>query len=193
MRQASLGTCGYDVLPALPHLILFGAAGTDYVMQSGRGSMPGRVLSRSLGIAAVLLFVVFWLLGLRQFGYDVQIIHSEMVATSLWVSDNIPDEDLLAVHDIGALGYFAPRAVLDLAGLVSPEVIPIIRDPDALWNLMELSEARYLMALADQIPGQNEDDARLCRVFSTQGEWSPRFGGSNMAVYRLAYEGDCPQ
>jgi len=32
------------------------------------------------------------------------------------------DDDLIAAHDIGAIGYFAPRPILDLAGLISPDV-----------------------------------------------------------------------
>jgi hypothetical protein len=71
-------------------------------------------------------------------------------------------------------------------------VIPIIRDADALWDLMEERGARYLMALPDQIPGQSEDDPRLCEIFNSGGEWSPRYGGATMKVYALAWNGECP-
>ena len=44
------------------------------------------------------------------------------------MAHNTPPDALIAAHDIGAVGYFGQRRLLDLAGLVSPEVIPFIRD-----------------------------------------------------------------
>ena len=183
---------GRYVIPALPHLIVFGVAGTALIWRAGRGSVGGRVLSRALALTAGLLFVAFVVIGGQQYARDVQIIQSEMVATAHWLAENVPADELLAVHDIGAVGYFAPRPILDLAGLVSPEVIPIIRVPDGLWALMELRDVRYLMALPDQIPGQDPADPRLCPIFSSGGTWSAAAGGANMAVYALAWDGICP-
>jgi len=183
---------GRYVIPALPPLILFSVVGTALIWQWGKGSVGRRIASRTLAITGVALFVAFWGIGWQQYGRDVQIIQSEMVVTARWLRDNIDPDQLLAVHDIGAVGYFAPRPILDLAGLVSPEVIPIIRDADALWALMQQRGVRYLMALPDQIPGQNPGDPRLCPVFSSGGRWSPAAGGANMVVYALAWNGRCP-
>ncbi len=183
---------GRYVIPALPHILIYGVAGTAWLWQRGRTSLAGRVGVRVLALTAAILFVLFWGIGLQQYVRDVQIIQTEMVAAARWLSDSIPPEELLAVHDIGAVGYYAPRPILDLAGLVSPEVIPIIRDPEALWTLMEARDVRYLMALPDQIPGQDPADSRLCQVYSTGGVWSPAAGGENMAVYRVAWDGQCP-
>lgn len=183
---------GRYVMPALPHLMLYGVAGTGLIVKWGRRTSGQRIISQALALTTIILFVAFWGLGLQQYHRDVQIIQSEMVATSQWIAANIPPDDLLTVHDIGAVGFYAPRPILDLAGLVSPEVIPIIRQPDTLWQLMEERDTQYLMALPDQIPGGNPDDSRLCEVFRTNGEWSPAAGGANMAVYRLAWDGVCP-
>lgn len=183
---------GRYVIPALPHLVVVGVAGTAWLWRRGRGSLAGRVGARALALTAGVLFVLFWGIGLQQYVRDVQIIQTEMVAAARWLDGHLPPEELLAVHDIGAVGYYAPRPILDLAGLVSPEVIPIIRDSDALWALMEARNVRYLMALPDQIPGQNPADPRLCPVYSTGGTWSPAAGGENMVVYALAWDGQCP-
>ncbi len=183
---------GRYVIPALPSLILFGGVGTALIWRWGKSSPGRRIVSRTLAITGIALFIVFWGIGWQQYGRDVQIIQSEMVVTARWLRDNLEPDQLLAVHDIGAVGYFAPRPILDLAGLVSPEVIPIIRDADALWALMQQRGARYLMALPDQIPGQNPRDPRLCPVFSSGGRWAPAAGGANMVVYALAWDGRCP-
>ncbi|MBI5669044.1 MAG: hypothetical protein HZC41_13650 [Chloroflexi bacterium] len=183
---------GRYVLPALPSLIVCGVAGTVWLLRDGRRSLAGRVVSRSLAIAALLAFVYFAVAGAGIYSRDVRIIDEEMVAAARWIATNIPPEERLAVHDIGAVGYFAPRPILDLAGLVSPEIVPFIRDGEQLWNWLRQNDARYLMAFPDQIPGKNVDDSRLCRVFVTDGQASLAAGGPNMAVYALAWDGRCP-
>jgi len=184
---------GRYVMPALPHLIVMGVAGTGLILRrAGQQQMAGRVAGRVLALTTVILYAVFWGIGAQQFGRDVRIIQTEMVAAARWVAANVPPEDLLAVHDIGAVGYYAPRPILDLAGLVSPEVIPIIRDKEALWALMQARQARYLMAFPDQVPGGDASDGRLCPVYNTGSPWAAAAGGSNMAVYALAWDGACP-
>jgi hypothetical protein len=116
-----------------------------------------------------------------------------MVAAAHWIAETLPEDELLAVHDIGAVGYFAPRPILDVAGLINPEVVPIVNDADALWALLEARNARYLMAFPDQIPGDDVDDPRLCFVWESPGRTSFQQGGAKMRIYRLAYDGNCSQ
>jgi hypothetical protein len=185
---------GRYVIPALPALILVGAAGTLQLVVSARQSLGGRVLSRALAASAGLSFLYFALIaGPVVYRQDVTIIDQEMVAAAHWIQANISPDQLLAVHDIGAVGYFAPRPILDLAGLVSPEIVPFILDEEPLWNWLQGRGARYLMAFPDQVPGKDINDPRLCPVFVTGGAASPAAGGTNMAVYALTWDGTCSQ
>ncbi len=186
---------GRYVMPVLPHLILYGVGGTFLLLRAGRRSATRRVLTRTLAMAAVGLVPGFFVIGARQYGADVRIINTEMVATAHWVADNIPPDELLAVHDIGALGYYAPRPILDLAGLVSPEIVPIITDDAALMQLMCERGARYLMVLPDQRPVP-EDDPRLGAgpIFITNAPYAPEVAGEpdwNMAIYALHWSATC--
>ncbi len=182
---------GRYVIPALPALVLTGVIGTAWLVSVGRRSLAGRVLSRSLAIASALGFVYFAAAGAGIYSRDVQIIDEEMVAAAQWIAVNVPPEERLAVHDIGAVGYFAPRPILDLAGLISPEIVPFITDGNRLWDWLYQNDAKYLMAFPDQIPGKNPDDSRLCPLFISGGTASPAAGGPNMAVYYLAWNGSC--
>jgi hypothetical protein len=115
-----------------------------------------------------------------------------MVESAHWINENLPEDDLLAIHDIGAVGYFAPRELVDIAGLVSPEITPIVDEPAALWALMEDRGADYLMAFPDQIPGRNPDDPRLCPVYSSDAQaYADDVEEVDMTIYRLAWDGDC--
>jgi hypothetical protein len=132
-----------------------------------------------------LLALIFWLRGALAYQSDVQIIQTEMVATAQWVAGNTPADTLIAAHDIGALGYFGGRRVLDMAGLVSPEVIPFIRDESRLSAWLDREGANYLETFPDWYPALSAS-ARATRVFTTGASYSPAQGGTNMAVYRWA-------
>lgn len=188
---------GRYVIPALPGMVLAGTVGTVYLINrfnhQRRKNAVGRVFIRAALISVVSVQLLFTLLiGATAYARDVRIINEEMVESAHWIRDNLPPDELLAIHDIGAVGYFAPRPkLLDIAGLVSPEVIPIVTDADALWQLMQERDARYLMAFPDQIPGDSTDDPRLCPVYVSDGTATIDAGGEHMAVYRLSWDENC--
>lgn len=105
-----------------------------------------------LAVIAVLS-IVFFLYGASNYASDVALIQSEMVASARWVADNLPPGELVAAHDIGALGYFAPETrIIDLAGLISPEVVPIITDEAQLADYVRAQGARYVIFVPDHYP-----------------------------------------
>lgn len=185
---------GRYVIPALPAFIIIGVVGTLGLVQWGQKGLLRRVLTRSLAISGLVGFVYFaYVQGPVLYRTDVKIIDEEMVASARWIVQNIPPEETLAIHDIGAVGYFASRPMLDLAGLVSPEIIPFINYKEPLWNWLYERGARYLMAFPDQVPGDDVNDPRLCPIFTTNGPTSASVNGPSMTVYRLSWEGSCPK
>jgi uncharacterized membrane protein len=192
-RLPAGGQHGRYVMPVLAGMIVIGVIGTFWLIKRGRALLWTRAITRAVAITAVLLFVYCALIvGTEAYRTDVGVIDEEQVATALWIRDNLPPDQLLAIHDIGAVGYFAPRNIIDVAGLVSPEIVPIILYPDEVWELLQQRDARYLMAFPDQIPGDNERDPHLCPIYRSSGETSPRIGGPSMAVYALTWNGVCP-
>jgi hypothetical protein len=127
--------------------------------------------------------VVFWWLGAAAYRRDVQIIESEMVAAARWVAVNAPPGSLVAAHDIGALGYFGGRELLDLAGLVSPDVIPFMRDEVRLRDWLNAEGAALLVTFPGWYPAlvQSPEAEPL---YATGAPFSPAAGGENMTVYR---------
>ncbi len=184
---------GRYVIPAVPAFIVVGVGGTIQLIIAARKSVTGRVLTRSLAISSLLALALFFFQGVTVYGRDVKIIDEEMVASAHWIKDNIPLDQMLAIHDIGAVGYFAPRPMLDLAGLVSPEITPFILDENSLWQWLQQKNARYLMAFPDQVPGDDINDSHLCPVFTTGGQAAIQAGGPNMTIYELDLEWSLPQ
>ena len=106
-----------------------------------------------------------------------------MVAVARWISQRTEPDALIAAHDIGALGYFGRRRLLDLAGLVSPEVIPFLRNEAQLSTWLDQSSADYLVTFPDWYPSLVKL-SQAEQVFETGAPYSPAAGGQNMAVYR---------
>jgi hypothetical protein len=140
-----------------------------------------RVLASSY--AAVLLF--FLALGANQYRTDVRFINGEMVAVAHWLHGNTPENALIAAHDIGAIGYFAQRPILDLAGLVSPEIVPLLDDDFGLAEYVRRRQADYLVT-APGWPYENMTAAGwTASVYQTDYLWTRQQGLNNMEVYRL--------
>lgn len=172
---------GRYVIPAMPVYFLWALAGMACWIQLSTPTLWKRVIDRAWLGSVALLLIAFWLLGARAYALDVAIIESEMVATAHWIADNTEPDSLVAAHDIGALGYFGGRQLLDLAGLVSPQVIHFIRDEIHLETFLNDQRADYLMTFPGWYPHLVD---RGYLIFSTMGKVSPALGGENMAVYR---------
>lgn len=173
---------GRYIIPAMPVFFLLGLLGYVDWFQSPV-KFPARwVIDTTLKVSLVTVLAIFWVLGAATYGQDVAVIESEMVDTAQWVAANIPTDALVAAHDIGALGYFAKRPLIDLAGLVTPEVIPFIRDEKRLADYMQSNGVHYLVTFPEWYPALS---AQYSPVYASQSQFSPRLGGENMTVYAL--------
>ncbi len=176
---------GRYLIPVIPALVAVGMGGMAGLLRLRDSALLPRVLSRAWAATTGLLLLAFWFIGANAYQRDVQIIETEMVVTARWIEQNTPPDALIAAHDIGALGYFGKRNILDLAGLVSPEVIPFIRDETRLRHWLNDSHADLLVTFPDWY---SELPRSASLVFQTAAPYSPSAGGTNMAVYRWLAE-----
>jgi hypothetical protein len=79
-----------------------------------------------------------------------------MVEPAQWVSENLNAKDLIAVHDIGAMGYFTKNPMLDLAGLINPEVIPFMNDDQKIIGYMRGKNTKYFIGFSDWYKNSSE-------------------------------------
>jgi hypothetical protein len=171
---------GRYIMPAMPIFFLFGLlafAEFDKGKLFARYHWIGQTFWRA---SIVMLTFAFIFLGARSYAQDVAVIESEMVVTAKWVAADLPQDALIAAHDIGALGYFDYHELIDLAGLISPDVIPFIRDEPQLANYLNQSGADYLIAFPDFYPLLTESAET---VFVTNSAITRTFGQKNMVVY----------
>ena len=70
---------------------------------------------------------------------------------AIWLKDNTPEDSLIVLHDIGVVGYFSDRKIIDLVGLTNPEVSKYYWDRSSK-RLYSFSERRIIDYLKEKKP-----------------------------------------
>lgn len=70
------------------------------------------------------------------------------VRAGRWLAEHTPEDAVVATHDIGAIAFHSRRRIVDMVGLVTPEVTPHLLQPDYLPFLERLFAARHVTHLA---------------------------------------------
>jgi hypothetical protein len=166
----------------LPALVIFLALGLIGLIESLPVSRRYRTSWLRVAVVLLMFFVLaFGIYGLNTYGQEVAFIESQMVETARWMAENLPTGAIVAAHDIGALGYYDHHPLLDLAGLISPEVIPQINDDPRLSAYLTSRGVDYLVVF----PGWR---SRLVEsalpVHAASGGFEALFGLGNLTVYR---------
>lgn len=171
---------GRYIMPVMPIFFLFGLLALFHFNQNKAFDRYHWIVQTFWNTATVMLVFGFVMVGANAYARDVAIIESEMVVTAKWVSENLPQDALLAVHDIGALGYFDDHELIDLAGLISPEVIPFMKDESKLGAYLDQKGANYLIAFPDFYLLLAQDRQI---IFNSNSQFTIQAGEENMTVY----------
>ena len=177
---------GRYIMPAIPALLILGLHGIarwiDFKSHPWK-----RVISTAWATTVGVVLAVFWGLGARAYALDVGVIETEMVRVARWVNQVTPSDAVIGAHDIGGLGYYGDREILDLAGLVSADVIPFIRDEAKLAAYLDESEADYLVTFPSWYPDLVQGRTP---IYQSGGEYSSLFGMDQMTVYEWGPVGE---
>ena len=136
---------GRYTMPLLPFQMIVAAAGLFWLADR----WPQRSTWVAGGLTALFALAGLW--GLPRWatmlGNNVREIEEIDVALGHWLAENVPAEEVIAIDDIGAIVYLSPRQIVDLNGLVSPEMWPVMDDPDfntAAIHLLAEKNVTYL-------------------------------------------------
>jgi arabinofuranosyltransferase len=123
----------------------------------------------------------------RLYAWNVDNINEMHVALGRWAVAHTPPDALLALNDIGAITYVSERPVVDLAGLVTPEVVPLLRLPDRdsyLVDFMAERDVQYVLIFPNWFPDLAARRDLLEPVHQVTLERNTICGGQTMVVYR---------
>ena len=150
-----------------------------------------------------ILFLLSFLPGLLEYGNlyarSVENINDMQVAIGGWLAQHTEPDDLIAVNDIGGIGVFSGREILDTVGLITPEVTTKVeeairahpQDPQAkerglLTYLIE-RQPDYLVVFPDWYPWLTSRTDLFQPYYFVSLTENVICGGDTMVVYRTAW------
>ena len=190
--HAALYQHGRYLIPLIPVNAVAGVVG---LLEAGRlATRRGyrwRGSPRTLALLVCVLVVVgtAWRLPTmaRLYAWNVDNINEMHVALGEWAAEHTPPDAVLALNDIGAIAYVSERPIVDLAGLVTPEVIPLLRAPDRdarLADFMAEQGVQYVIIFPNWFPGLAARTDVLEPVYQVTLARNTIAGGEMMVVYR---------
>ena len=149
---------GRYLVPACVAFVLSAAFGVGAVVEwFGQG--------RFVSAAAILLAVAA---GMQLSGFSFsdlieheasqeQYINRLQVTSANWCAKNLPKDAVIATHDIGAIGFYSNRKIVDMVGLVDPQIIPHIGNPSQTIRYIRKRGATHAAVLDDWFEIVNEN------------------------------------
>jgi hypothetical protein len=139
---------GRYLFPALPPLIALCAAGAALLLLDRRWRVLPYVSLLLLAVAATFSIGR----AAQVYSLDVAGINCVEVGSSRWLSDHTPAGARVATHDVGAIGYFSGRSVVDITGLIDPELVPLLHDQPALEAYLAHHHVAYIAMYSSWFP-----------------------------------------
>jgi hypothetical protein len=135
------------LLPALPPLLILAAASATPVLLAWR-----RLFTQFAFLTLLVVCPLSFGRAIVIYQNDVQAITCAEVETGRFLRDHTPEGALIATHDVGAIGYFSGHPLIDFTGLVDPELIPLLHNPDALESYFKAHHVAYVAIYQDWFP-----------------------------------------
>ncbi len=118
---------GRYFMPMLPFYIIVSMGGYYILFNLINRYLKKPVLIKAVNalvFISILIYSFFIYQNYSQFyATHCKYIHDRQVQTAYWFRDNTTDKDIIAAHDIGAIGYYSQRKIVDIAGLISPDLV----------------------------------------------------------------------
>ncbi|MCP4152240.1 MAG: hypothetical protein GY757_31165 [bacterium] len=142
---------GRYIFPLVPLLLI--AAAFSLKAVSGKFKYAVYIV---LFLAVVLGFYNFQK-GKDFYAYECRSFLSRHIKLSYWINENLPEDVSIATHDIGAIGYFTGKRVIDIIGLMDSEAVGISRDPEAIRSFLMKRKCDYIAVISSWFVVQNAE------------------------------------
>lgn len=172
---------GRYLIPLIPVVIVYGVEGIDRFLEIALRTPFMRSTAWVLFFVSVL---ALWVSGSAQYSRRIQFYDLIHMQIARWINNHAPQDAVIATHDIGIIGYFTNRQIADLAGLTTPEIVPIMHNPQKLAEYLRSEHASYLIVYS----GSYQELINLLntrRVFSPHPERMLLEGLGTFDVYEI--------
>lgn len=136
---------GRYLMPLIPIITIYGVQGLFQLLEK----LPQTSLLRpAIWLVFGIMLISLWLNGAATFALQTKLLNESHMQAARWVDANTPRDAVIAAHDIGIIGYVTQRQMVDLAGLVTPEVISIMNDQSELAHFVRERHVTHLIVFS---------------------------------------------
>lgn len=151
---------GRYIIPFIPLYTIIGLLGIREILHKLKHKYlhiqkSTKILLLTLWTTYLFIMLLSWSYTL---GWNVKNINDTQVHLGNWVKENTPEDSVLATNDIGAITYISQREIIDMVGLVSPEVLKATKGKygqekeEALWEYLQEQKPDYLIIFPSWYP-----------------------------------------
>jgi hypothetical protein len=152
-----------------------------------------KALMSPVVLAVILIFMVISSFSYAHFyALNVKNINDMHMTLGKWVDDNTPEDAVIALGDVGLITYTSQRRIIDVAGLMTPEIIPYQhqRGEEGILEYFQKVECPdYLIVYEDMYSRLRDLKEHFQKVFEVEIENNTICGYPRMAVYAVRCDG----
>ena len=173
---------GRYLMPIIPLIAIFGMEGLSSLFEKYQLNQRLRTVVY-LVIGGIIISL--WVNGASTFALQIKLLTENHADAAQWVDENTPKDAIIATHDVGLVGYITQRPMVDLAGLITPEVIPIMNDQTKLAEFVHSKNVEYVIIFTGYYTEfLNHLNAQL--VYSPSNDDIKKYGLEPFEVFKIS-------
>ncbi len=200
-REAGAANGIYTAAYLTPVICILGSAGLFLVHRAGKTTAArmkprpaGKVLA--LGIAAVVctLSVSSWFAHRAAWGRHwnaVKKVSNLQGAVGRWAGQHLASDASIASREVGAIGFYSGRRVVDLGGTIDRVGYAAMAKPglpdDNLWAFLQQTKPSHVAIRTADFPYLSERSDLLAAVFTCMVTDKAAGGASTMTLYQTPW------
>jgi hypothetical protein len=143
---------GRYMMPLIPFFILTGTLGFRDIAQLTGDYLGNKKIAVNLFLVIAGAVTIWSFMNYNQnkkiYADECKYISDRQVAAAKWISNNTQEGDIIATHDVGAIGFYCNRKIVDVAGLITPELIDKLVDKNYNQIMLDFMKAKNVTHIA---------------------------------------------
>lgn len=143
---------GRYLMPVIPFMILASMVGFRELARLTASYFKSKQLANGLNFILILLVLVLsvpnYLDNKKVYADECKYINDRQVVAAKWIRDNTKETDIIGTHDVGAIAFYSQRKIVDVAGLVTPELINKLHDKNYVEYMRDYLKKNNVAYLA---------------------------------------------
>ena len=152
------------------------------------------ITKRSLLSLLIIGSLVYYIVYAVALGKNTDNINSQQVKLANWVKENVGKNETIALNDIGAITFINKNRVIDMAGLITPEILKYRTynwddNLDSINYLLKKNNVSYIIIYDHWFTEYlNKYGNTLTYITSAVLEDNTICGGIEMKVYKTNFK-----